>query len=69
MVSRKILAQYEAVRQSGKCNMFDKACVLGVAEEEDYFELASEIIAGGYQDILKAYDRDDATSAYGEFSL
>lgn len=69
MVSTKILAQYEAVRRSGHCNMFDKNCVLAVAEEKDYFELASEIIAGGYPDILEAYERDAAEQAYGEFDF
>ena len=40
-ITKEIMEQYEAIRQSGACNMFDYFCVVDIADRTDMDELAS----------------------------
>ena len=40
-ITKKVMEQYESVRRSGICNMFDYYCVMRAAMTSDYRELAA----------------------------
>jgi len=40
-MTKEIMEQYEQVRQSGACNMFDYRCVITVADKLKFYDLAS----------------------------
>ena len=40
-ITKKVMEQYESVRKSGICNMFDYYCVMRAAMTSDYRELAA----------------------------
>lgn len=56
--TQEILEEYELVRLSGECNMFDKSCVQRIAYELECYALVVAIEDELYPDILEAYDPD-----------
>jgi len=40
-MTKEIMEQYEAIRQSGACNMFDYCCVQRIADKCEMYALAS----------------------------
>ena len=40
-ITKEVMEQYESVRRSGICNMFDYYCVMRAAMTSDYRELAA----------------------------
>ena len=39
--TKELMEQYETVRESGACNMFNYSCVINVADQMELYELAS----------------------------
>ena len=40
-ITKELVEQMEAVRDDGRCNMLDRSCVVRVAAEKGFVELAS----------------------------
>ena len=40
-ITKEVMEQYEVVRTSGVCNMFDYYCVMHTAAALDHYELAA----------------------------
>lgn len=61
----KVIAQYEAVRQSGLTNMFNKNAVQRIAYNNDFFELVNAIeedytaILENYSEWMELIDDED----------
>ena len=55
-MTKEIMEQYEAVRQSGACNMFNYNCVTNVAETLGFDALA-EVSFDKYKDILMNFEK------------
>ena len=55
MITKMIFDQYEKIRLSGKCNMFDINCVKLFARRKGYYAL-SEVSQKDYLDIIQNYD-------------
>lgn len=53
----QIMAQYEAIRRSGKTNMFAKNAVQRIAYNNHMYELVNLITDGGYASVLKNYGK------------
>lgn len=51
VINKDTMDQYEKIRQSGACNMFDRACVAVAAYEKGYLDLAAVAL---YEDSYKA---------------
>ena len=54
MDQKKVIAQFEAVRQLGQTNMFDRNMVQRIAYENGFYELVTAI-EDGYSSILSHY--------------
>jgi len=52
--TKKVIAQYEAVRRLGQTNMFDRIMVQRIAYENHFYELVNAI-EDGYGKILENY--------------
>lgn len=55
-ISKEAMEQYEKIRILGKCNMFDRNCVMHQANKRKYYELV--VIASDtkeYGQLLKSY--------------
>jgi len=63
--TKKIIAQYEAIRRSRQTNMFDRHAVQQIANNNEFHELvvAAEDnyadILGHYSDLMKLITEDD----------
>ena len=55
-MTKEIMEQYEAVRQSGACNMFNYYCVTNVAKTLGFDALA-EVSFDEYKDILMNFEK------------
>ena len=55
-MTKEIMQQYETIRNSGACNMFDYNCVINMAETLDCIEL-SEVTKEQYMDILQNFGK------------
>ena len=42
-ITKKVMEQYEQIRSMGPCNMYDRNCVLDMAERLDLYNLADFI--------------------------
>lgn len=69
MPERRLLAQYEDVRRSGRCNMVDVGCVQRVANELGHDALVVAIEEGRYYELLDSYDADRAREARSDFDF
>jgi hypothetical protein len=56
MMTKAIMQQYEIVRSSGACNMFNYGSVMDTAMKLGLIELAS-VDRDGYKDILMNFDK------------
>jgi hypothetical protein len=56
MINALIFQQYENIRKSGKCNMFDIVCVKKLARRKAYYALAA-ISDKEYVQILQEYSQ------------
>ncbi len=55
----ELLMQFEFVRRSGMCNMFDRCCVLGMAIQNDFAELSTVAsVRRSYGDFLGSVAQD-----------
>jgi len=41
IITKEIMNQYEIIRRTGACNMYDYGCVVGVADQFEMYELGS----------------------------
>lgn len=55
-MTKEIMEQYEAIRQSGACNMFDYNCVIRIANIFEFYELAL-LTKEEYKDILMNFGK------------
>lgn len=55
-MTEEIMEQYETVRQSSACNMFDYYCVIQIANKLDMDDLAN-VSRDEYKDILKNFNK------------
>ena len=55
-MTKEIMEQYEAVRQSGACNMFNYSCVIQIADRLKFYKLAS-LSMDEYKDILMNFEK------------
>ncbi len=55
-MTKTIMEQYEAVRQSGDCNMFDYNCVITIADRLNFYALAC-LTRDEYKDILMNFGK------------
>ena len=53
-ISKECMEQYEAVRRSGLCNMFDRYCVTGAACAMGFDDLA-DLDRKGYTALLQNF--------------
>lgn len=62
IISKKIMEQYEKIRQSGATNMYDYYRVINIADILSFYELASlslenyKILLLNFQKLMKYYD-------------
>ena len=40
-ITKEVMEQYEAIREAGPCNMFNYSCVIHIADQMEFFQLAS----------------------------
>ena len=55
-ITKDVMVEYEAVRQSGACNMLDFGCVQNVADQLGFYSLAS-LEKDGYFYILSNFGK------------
>jgi len=61
-ITKEAVEQYEAIRGMGPCNMLDIGCVQGVADELDFYDLASldrkeyVYIMSNYSELLNKFN-------------
>ena len=61
-ITRKIMEQFEEIRESGVCNMMDRGCVQSEANDLEFDELASldrkeyVYILSNYGDLTEEYN-------------
>lgn len=55
----QVMQQYEAVRQSGHTNMFDRSNVKNFAEQAGFDELVEVIEQGDYAECMDRYDPEE----------
>jgi len=56
IITKEVMEQHEAVRQSGQCNMYDCGCVQMAADNFDFWEL-SMLDRDDYKMLLKNYTK------------
>jgi vacuolar-type H+-ATPase subunit C/Vma6 len=56
-IDGEVFKQYEAIRQSGLTNMFDRLTVTRIARQMGFDELVAEIKKGNYGKILQNYTK------------
>jgi len=66
MSNNMVQQQLEAVRRSGKANMFDRSLVQRVAYESDYFELVNWIEDHSSDEYVQLLMDNDKGGLYGE---
>lgn len=55
VITKEIVLQFEHIRQSGKCNMFDVNCVQRTAFDLEFHQLVNAIEDKQYMYILQQY--------------
>ena len=55
-MTKEIMQQYETIRQSGACNMFNYNCVIDIANRFGFDALA-EVTWDQYKDILMNFNK------------
>lgn len=65
-MDEKIIEQFNEIRNSGECNMFDANCVMQLANERGFYELINYCHPKGRLDLERYAEVTEAFGAWME---